>query len=961
MHGGLVRGVLILLLAGMPAVAPAQPIQGMPLLQRYSPDDYQAEAGNLAVLAAPDGMLYVGNAGGLLRFDGQRWTLFELPRRSAARALALGRDGELFVGGYDQFGIVREDETGLLRYTDLRPRFGLRPEQAAFGNVWSVVRAEHGVYFRTDRQLFFLADDGEHRQWSNDGSLRSMFAVGPTLYARVVGKGVCRFEDGRFEPVPGGGYFAQRPLYNLFARDEGLLLVSDDGFVLADADGLRPVPGNSAQVFALAQPYSGIALPDGGYVFGTYTGELLHFSAGLELLAQHRIGPYTVLEIAVDREGGVWAATEGDLVRLRLPAPWTLFGAANGLLGTVNDSAYHQDALWVATSQGVFRSRPALGEVDFELAVQTVMEANSLLSDGAGLLVGDRDGVLLLGSGDREPRRVLSLDLVYDLRRSRFDPDLLIAFGEAELVGLRRSGDGWAVAHRWPLDGVSVAELYEAGPHEWWLGDYRGGIMRWILDPQTSALVERRSFGAAEGLRVDADSGTTMNELDGELYAVSGRQVFRREGARFIVVDQPPFNLVERPSDMAIVQTPLGDYAVTPRELLRRAPGAEGWRTVHFGSAVARGFSHVHVGADGMLRLLTWNGLLQFDPRVPELELPPLAVGLAALHRRSADGQVERLPLPRSGDRLALPPRGSLSFDLRLPSMEPGSEYRFRIDGLLDDWTDWSPPTSPALSLRNPGPGTYQLRIEGRTRSGRAATPLLLAVEAEPLWWQTPLAWAGALLLLALLVAAVAHGVARLRLRQFAATNRHLEDKIAERTAELEAANRKLGELATEDSLTGVANRRALEQALMREWERCRDLGQPLSVVMIDVDHFKQFNDVHGHLAGDQQLVRVARLLDSHVRPVRELLARFGGEEFSLVLPGASLDQAMLRAEAMRRSFDGPQAGPTISAGVASMVPDGHRRPDDLLRAADMALYAAKRAGRNRVMAAGESLVGGLA
>jgi diguanylate cyclase (GGDEF)-like protein len=498
-----------------------------------------------------------------------------------------------------------------------------------------------------------------------------------------------------------------------------------------------------------------------------------------------------------------------------------------------------------------------------------------------------------------------------------------------------------------------VAELYEAGPFEWWIGDYRGGVIRWTLDPQTSALVERRSFGAAEGLVVDPTFGTTMSELDGELYAISGQRIFRREGARFAAVDVAPFNQVERPWDMAVVETGLGAFAVTRRELLRRPPGATEWRPVHFGTAVARGYSNVHVGEDGMLRLVTWNGLLQFDPGVAEAELPPLAVGLGVLQRRASEGAVERLPLQASGGAVELPPGASLSIDFRLLSMEPGAEFRFRVEGLMDAWTEWGAATSPALTVRNSGPGTYVLHAEGRTRSGRYATPLRLAIEAQPQWWQTRAALIGGLLLLGLLVVAVAIAVSRIRYRQFAAINRHLERKIAERTSELENANRKLGELATEDSLTGVANRRALEQALLREWDRCRELGQPLAVIMVDVDHFKQFNDVHGHLAGDEQLVRVAHTLRDHVRPIRELLARFGGEEFALVLPGTSLDQAMARAEEIRQAFEhGSTPASTISAGVAAMVPTTSQRPADLLRAADMALYAAKRAGRNRVLPA---------
>jgi diguanylate cyclase (GGDEF)-like protein len=946
--------LLIALLA--PLASAAEPVQGMPLLQRYSPDDYRAEAANLAVLASPEGIVYVGNTGGLLHFDGDNWGLLELPRLSGARTLALGPRGRLYVGGYDQFGVVESDPTGLLRYQDLRPRFGLEPADAAFGNVWNVVRSADGVYFRTTERLFFLADNGQARDWPTDDRLRQTYAIGSTIYARVHGLGLSRFDDGDFTPIPGGERFAEQPLYHLFPRDDGMLLVGPEGFMLASETGIELLPGGAGEVFASSEPYSALALPGGGYLVGTSAGELLQFSADLILQARYRIGPYTVLELALDHEGGIWAATEGDLVRLRVPAPWSLFGPTDGLAGAVYDSSFHAGTLWVATSLGVFKARPEQGKVQFELAIETALEASVLLSDDSGLLVGDREGILLLPPGAAVPRRITLLDTAYDLRRSKFDRSRLLAFGESELLALRHAGGDWQVEHRWPLDGVSLAELYEAGPHEFWIGDYRGGVIRWILDPQTGAIVERRQFGAADGLQIDPEYGTTMNVYDGMLYATSGRRTFRRDGSRFVEVDLPPFNLVERPWELAVVETELGTFANTSRQLLRKQDDGR-WQPIYPGAAVARGYSHVHVGDDGLLRLLTWNGLLQLDPRVPEFELPPLSVQLRSLQLRLRDGELQRLPLLLPGTPIALPAEASLQLDYRLLTMEPGSEFRFRIDGLIDEWSEWSVASSPALTLRNPGAGLYTVHVEGRTRSGRKAAPMRLAINAAPRWWQTPAALAGALLLLALLIVAVAQAVAQIRYRQFIATNRRLERRIAERTAELEQANRRLAELATEDSLTGVANRRALEQAMMREWERCRELAQPLSVVMIDVDHFKQFNDVHGHLAGDQQLIRVARVLAEHVRPVRELLARFGGEEFAMVLPGVTQEQALQRAETIRRSFGGPDGGPTISAGVASVVPGPRLVPDDLIRAADMALYAAKRAGRNRVMAACEPRV----
>ena len=120
---------------------------------------------------------------------------------------------------------------------------------------------------------------------------------------------------------------------------------------------------------------------------------------------------------------------------------------------------------------------------------------------------------------------------------------------------------------------------------------------------------------------------------------------------------------------------------------------------------------------------------------------------------------------------------------------------------------------------------------------------------------------------------------------------------------------------------------------------------------MIDVDHFKGYNDAHGHLEGDIQLKGIAQRLHQQHDPQRELLARYGGEEFALLLPGVRQDEALRRAESIRQAIATSDAGMTVSIGVAGFVPDVQSEPDSLLRRADAALYAAKRAGRDRVMA----------
>jgi diguanylate cyclase (GGDEF)-like protein len=185
-----------------------------------------------------------------------------------------------------------------------------------------------------------------------------------------------------------------------------------------------------------------------------------------------------------------------------------------------------------------------------------------------------------------------------------------------------------------------------------------------------------------------------------------------------------------------------------------------------------------------------------------------------------------------------------------------------------------------------------------------------------------------------------------------------LEQRVAERTAQLEEANRKLATLSITDGLTGLANRRRFDEVLRAECARVARLGQPLAVVMLDVDYFKKFNDRYGHQAGDACLIRVAHALAEGTRRAGDLSARYGGEEFSIVLPNTCADEARRIGEALRRAIEalriehaGVAVGQvTISVGIAIQSGQAAGDPDTLMRVADAALYRAKAAGRNCVV-----------
>jgi two-component system chemotaxis family response regulator WspR len=206
--------------------------------------------------------------------------------------------------------------------------------------------------------------------------------------------------------------------------------------------------------------------------------------------------------------------------------------------------------------------------------------------------------------------------------------------------------------------------------------------------------------------------------------------------------------------------------------------------------------------------------------------------------------------------------------------------------------------------------------------------------------------------------------VARIRHHAKAYLNQIQRDQayraLRESQEQLVAMNRELERLSNSDGLTGLANRRYFNDLMANEWRRSVRAREALAVVMIDVDDFKRYNDTYGHLAGDKALITVADTIRQGAERPADMAARFGGEEFILVLPNTEFDGAIYVAERLRKALDRLEiahsaatcgAHLTVSVGVACTVPLLGDTPERLVGAADAALYDAKRNGRNRVCA----------
>lgn len=923
---------------------------GQPSLTRYTPAETEAQPYSFAVLPLETGEVFVGNSDGLLRYFGRRWQKIEVPGAGTVRSLALGADGRIYVGGYQNFGVLERAPDGRYRYTSLERVFLQDRAGALPGEIWDTIAVEDGVWFASSTELFFVGYDRSQRTLQLPGRLLAMFLPG--------GQPVVALRDRRLFLLKDG---ALVPWLTAAGRVRGIGRQGPEQYWLLTDDGeLYHVEGKLAQrrrhpaeaMLRSAKPYVMLPLPDGGYAVGTLAGSIVRFDAEFTRFELWPAGSVPVIALGVDRENHLWAATEADIVRLSLSAAWSLIDVQQGLRGPVTHAVLHQGRLFVATSVGLYAAaRTEAGATRLDLIGLSQTETNHLASTPLGLLVAAREGVYLWHDGSL--RMVVPNVLSWRLVPSTVVADRVYVVEESGMSVLDRDGEMFRVGQRFSDPSFLFDEIAEEADGSLW-------IDRLLADPVRLRMqADGRTLAAPEPIalvpqRSEEDSAAVL-KLDGQVLVVSPAALLAWDGER--LRPQPQHPLVQSglaPSDELRVRT-CGDgsvFAFNGRRLLRRDPDpGRPFVELKPMDGGTRGVIELWCGEpDGRAWIGTWNGIVRFDPAAAHAAPPRSGPAMERVALEASDGEVRLLPL--AGEGALLPLFRQLRFAYASPMMSATLRYESRLEGYEQQWLDSGSEGRREFSTLPPG--DYVFSARALDESGIVGAELRYPLHIAAAWWQTLSARLLAVALLAILFVLLL----RWRSRALERRNEELEKLVSERTealalrsVELELANRKLSELADIDGLTGVANRRKLEYEMDSAWTAAKTTDAHLALLLIDVDHFKRFNDTYGHLVGDERLRAIAGRLSGWVGP-GELLARYGGEEFVLLMPASSLEVARERAEAIRRDArhvgrDGERS--SVSIGVAERR--AHKPGDtaQLFEFADLALYRAKNAGRDRV------------
>lgn len=894
---------------------------GYPPVRFFRQEQHKGGTQTFDVWKDHRGRLYFSNSDGVLIFDGAWWSRVEVPGFVAFRTVT-DEAGRIGVTAVDEFGYLEPGASGLLEYRSLASHLpeALRKDIGQAG----LCAVEDGLLYVTE-ELSAL--------W-NGRALRVVERIRNGSRTRR-----CAVFDGRtfiygFQGVKdlhGRVTFAGRridtmtPRY-VVVRNEGLFRYDESPL---DTDASRWLQGKGVM--------DSLTLQDGRIAVATLRHGLLVMTSDgtIDQVIDSAAGLPEAYLYAVqqDDEGALWLSMDTLIARVDISAPLTVFDGRLGLEAHAQAITRHAGRMHIATPRGLF-------VIDSEAPLPAIRRSSvrrladlgsnnpwSLLSSHGDLLVGTYGGVLVVRH-DQPPELIdgTSSLTVYAMTGAPDEPSLVLLGTDDGIARLRREGvawkyegpDGRRVPHVRSLLGTREGDL--------WVGTQADGAVRIGKDGSAT------KFGTGVGSVIDVLGRPVIVTRDG----------FAQPGPGGALVPDPRLGHIR--SDVAVLYAAAdaaGNVWMStrpPRVIRRRADGSYE-REAEVAGSLEGDATLFLADPDGTMWIGSDRGVYRSGARVDQA----LRAQTVPLIRRVIDGNDRTLLDALAGPLVetSLPHSfGRVRIEVAPLSYRAMTRYQYRLDPVDSDWGPWT--EQAFLDYTSLDAGDYLFRVRTRGPGGGVSEEARWQFQVRAPWYLNRGMLAVWLILTALLLALFI----RLRTRSLRHRARRLQDLVDEQTLLLRRANEQLEQQLLLDSLTGVANRRAFDRVLNESWQRSFLHGHPLSIIMLDVDHFKLLNDSAGHAAGDECLRRVAQYLESVVHgDADNLVARWGGEEFVILLGTTGEPQALDVAERIRAGVEA--LGVTISLGVASRRDD--LDPEKLIGRADRALYAAKNSGRNCV------------
>lgn len=781
--------------------------KGLPFITNFHPRQYKhltTFPDTWAIVEDAQGVMVIGNSGGILRYNGTFWQFIETPAKSIVRALAKDANGRIYVGASDDLGYLATNKIGRQQFISLLSY--LPASQRTFGDIQKVYATSQGVYFQARKYLFRWYNN-QFQSWETATSFTKAFYENKTLFIQQQQKGLFAVKNNELSLISQDTFFTNTPLQLLLPLQDGSFLAGtrSQGLFRFTGNQVTPVFPEASLFGQNHRLYHGIILPTNDIAIATLTGgviiisqqgkirQVLNKTSGLTSNATYGL--------ATDQYGDLWVAMDKGISHVELNSPFSYFDERSGLEGSIQAMQWHRGKLYIGTHAGLFvRENSSSSPGIFRKVTPVINIIYTLHSTGESLLIGGNEGIYELKNSTVS--RISKTPCV-DIQPSRFNPDIFFIASDGLFI-LRKVPSGWKEEGIIPGIRESMHAVIETPSGELWLPTrWQGTVHVQFQDTSATQFLQHmliQKYGVAQGL---PSGNNHIYFIDSQVLLQIGDEsdkLFELTSNTFKPV--PGFNK----------HYGLPDKIVYPGMVFNRSDSIWLWTrnknennrywtlaTLHTDGSYQTRPYYFNQLSDYLERLsslqkndIMWFGgsekLVRFAWKTVPKDSKPFATLLEHI-QISADSVVYPVNMAQN---ISLPFKyNSLRFQFAAPYFK-GEENKFQyiLEGFDEQWSAWT--NEPFKEYTRISEGDYTFRVRSVNSFGQLGKEATYTFRILPPWYRT---WAMNVLYFLLAVGCI-FMLIRWRSAALLAEKVELERMVSERTAEVAAKNKQLAEQA---------------------------------------------------------------------------------------------------------------------------------------------------------------------
>jgi len=783
----------------------AQNNEGTPFIRNYETTEYGQEPNNWAIVQDKRGIMYFGNTGGVLTYDGVNWDIVQINNKSTVRSLAIDSSGTIYVGAVGDFGYLKTNQKGKLEYQSLVNQ--IPKHERDFADVWKTYATPEGIYFQTFTKIFRLKNNS-FKIWKPTTSFHLSFYADNNFFVIEREQGLKTLKNDKLNLVKGGDFFSSLRIYAILPYSNNSLLIAcrEKGlFILNEKSehALQDLKTESNNELINAQIYSGICLPSNTYCFSTLKNGVFIIDETGKIIShlnkQNGLLDDDVKYVALDNQNDLWMALGNGISRAEISSPLRFYGDAQGLSGSIEDINTFKNTLYVATSTGVYFLKegifyPVKNLSSAAWTLETVQNKDSIL------LVGCENGIYKIISDHAE---LINEGFTYKLKQSK-------KYSNRIYIGLN---DGFASIrfekNKWINEGymenieTDIRAISEDNKGNLWLGTSFDGIIKVELE-------ERRSDGLNNKkikiIHYDTLSGlpnlykNIPYNINGINYfaTINGLYEFNENKNKFFhssfllndLKDNQVFRMAQRNNNEISIFKVISSVNYELGEAILKN-GKYHWFTKPFNRISEKEIHAILPVENG----ITWyggpDGLIRYDKNKNknfDVTYHSIIRAVKAGNKEifngnffESDSTKFTIKQPESFVPVFNFSNNSMHFEYAAASYsnEKKNMYSIFLEGFDNGWSTWS--TKFEKEYTNLKEGKYVFHVKAKNVYDTISSESTYAFEILPPWYRHTLAY----VIYVILFFSVLFGFNAIRTRQLQQRQIKLQEKIEEATAEI--------------------------------------------------------------------------------------------------------------------------------------------------------------------------------